>query len=271
MSRSDRTIDNDRPQNPAVRVFEWSGSKGQLRWYDKEEKAEHFVDLRFRFLVLDQLNTVKGFSDDLDTGFYANEVRRDGIYTLRTKNGIFQVGKWKDDLSHIPGAKFTKSVYIGFFNESDELVIGNLQLHGSALGELSKDAIQHNLKEAAKKGSNVEAYSDEVLKSVGWFGFAKSCPDLNDVAVELYAAVPDTKGANNFLRPVFRALPVSAETNEKAVVLDRQLQAYLKAYFEWQSGVTSGHKSEPEWSGEPDDPTVDAPYSPGEAPDDIPF
>ena len=262
MSRSDKTIDNDRPKNPAVRFFEWSGSEGKLRWWDKEAKQEHFIEPPFTFLVLDQLNTVKGYSDDLETGFFANEVRRDGIITLRTKYGPYKTGKWKDDIAHVKGAKFTKSVYIAFHDDG-ELRIGNLQFHGSALGGLAPETIQSNLKEAAQKNSKTEAFTDEFLRSIGWFGFAEQFPDVTEIAIQLTGAIADKKGATNFFRPVFREYKnVSAETNEKAIELDRQLQAYLKAYFAYQAAQEPVQELTVD-----DDPTADAPFNDAEPPD----
>lgn len=276
MSRSDKTIDNDRPRNPAVRFIEWSGSEGKLRWWDKEAQQEHFIELPFTFLVLDQLNTIKGYSDELGTGFFANEVRRDGVITLRTKHGPYKTGKWKDDLSHVPGAKFTKSVYIAFHDDG-ELKIGNLQFHGAALGGLAAETIQANLKEAAQKNSKVEAFSDEFLRSVGWFGFASRFPDVTDIAVQLSGAVADKKGTNTFYRPVFREYTnISEETNEKATELDRQLQTYFKAYFAYQAA--QGNEAVPEMSGTPDadgdgyEPQQQPPSAgSGDYDDDIPF
>jgi hypothetical protein len=222
MSRSNK--EENYVTNPSTRWFEWSGKEGKLKWYDKDTKQNHFVEDGFKFLVLDQLNTVTGFSDDLQVGYFANEVRRaSDILTVRTKKGIYKTGKWKDDLSAIPGARFTKSVYIGYY-DNGELKLGNIKFSGSALGGLSEAGM--------KKNSDM---TDAQLNQVGWFNFCKTSPDIEEIAVELSGIVPDKKGSNEFWRPVFKRIEkVSDATNEQALNLDRTLQTYLKAYFAQQ-------------------------------------
>lgn len=229
MSRSNKEINIT---NPSTRWFEWAGSQGKLKWYDSANKETHYVDLPFRFLVLDQLNTVTGYSDELKTGFFASEVRRPSdVITLRTKKGIEAKDVWKDGLSHIKGARFTKSVYIAYF-EDGELKLGNIKFSGATLGGLSDTTIDANLKAFKKGEEGVELFSDKLLESVGWFNFCLKHPDIEDIAVEIVDKIADKKGSNDFFRPVFKAIPVSDETNEKAIELDCVLQEYLTAYFE---------------------------------------
>jgi len=228
----------ERPKNPAIKFFEWAGGEGKLKWYDKETKTTNYIDLPFTFLVLDQLQTVKGFSEELHSGFYANEVRRNSdTITLMTKNGVHTVGKWKEDLKPIDGTLFTKSVYIAFFDEAKTLQIGNLQLNGAALGGLSDGMIDLNLKEH-KANSKVKILSDEFLWSVGWFNFTKKNLDIDDIAVQLYDKVFDKRGKVEFYRPVFRRYEnISEETQNKALELGDILQDYLVEYFAWQKAL----------------------------------
>lgn len=200
MSRSNNT----ELIKPCKKYFEWQGSTGKIKYFDKSigEKGQNVIlDLPFTFLVLDKLATIRGFSDLDQSGFWSNEVRniKNEKLTVRTSKGIIA----EDFYSNLApvlnmGASFCQSVYIAYY-EDKELAIGNLQLHGSAIGP--------------------------------WFDFCKR----NDVfkgAVKIAGAEAAKKGATNYFTPVFSKLEVKPETDEKAIVLDKELQEYLAAYFE---------------------------------------
>lgn len=257
MSRSDKTL-NEYNTNPALRFFEWSGEKGQFKWYDKETKETHFIDKPFTFLVLDQLNTIKGYDEATDTGFFANEVRNTKTpITLRTKAGIVKTGLWKGDLEHIDGTAFTKSVYIGFKLDG-QLVLGNLQLKGSALGGLSD------------KAPNIKELDAEYCRRVGWFNFTRATPDIEDIAVAWTGIEKDKKGSNAFYRPVFsRVDNISQETLDAAVELDKILQTYLKAYLSRDD--TPHEHNEPDWSEPPPAAFAAAHSEQADELDEIPF
>lgn len=199
MSRSNNT----EIINPAKIFFEWVGSKGCLKYFDKNkgEKGEQvFVNLPFSFLVLDKLHCIRGFSDDDQSGFWSNEVRdlKKESLTVRTKKGIVGTGLYQTMAPILNmGAAYCQSVYIAF-KDNDNLVIGNLQLTGSAIGPW----IELN------KGRNVYKYS-----------------------IVISEATPMKKGATKYFAPVFTLNTFSPETDAKAVELDQQLQEYLKAYF----------------------------------------
>ena len=57
MSRSNPN-DNGTP-NPSVRWFEWNGEQGTVRYYDKDLKQNVEVGSKFRFMLLDQLASVR--------------------------------------------------------------------------------------------------------------------------------------------------------------------------------------------------------------------
>ncbi len=71
------SISNDRNVNvnPAVKFFQWGGSEGNVKYYDKEKKENVIIDLPFKFIKLDTLSTVTGFSDSDGSGYWSNEVR----------------------------------------------------------------------------------------------------------------------------------------------------------------------------------------------------
>lgn len=121
MSRSNNT----EISNPANRFFEWSGSEGKIKYYDKEKKENIYIDLPFVFLVLDVLTTIKGYSDEDESGIWANEIRnlKTEELTVRTKHGIKAKGLY-EEVKNVLGAKYSQSVYIAY-KDGGELKIGN--------------------------------------------------------------------------------------------------------------------------------------------------
>lgn len=195
MSRSTNT----ELANPCTRWFEWSGSEGKLKYYDKDNQKNIFVDIPFTFLVLDQLNTITGWSDDAQSGIWANEVRdlRTEELTVRTKQGILGKGPY-DQVKNLNGARFTKSVYIAYYDDKD-LKLGHLKIVGSSLGS--------------------------------WIEFTKG-KNLYSGAVTLSGNSSAKKGTNKYFVPEFEMKEeVSYETETAAKELDKELQKYLKAYF----------------------------------------
>lgn len=200
MSRSNQT----ELINPSQRFFEWVGSKGCLKYFDKSkgEKGENvFVELPFTFLVLDRLSTIRGFSDADQSGFWSNEIRdiKKEVFNVRTKKGLVASSLYAN-LAPIlnQGAAYCQSVYIAF-KDGNDFKIGNFQIHGSAIGEWINLC----------KGKNIYKY-----------------------AVTISSAIPMKKGATSYFIPVFKLNPqISEATEEKAVELDKELQEYLTAYF----------------------------------------
>lgn len=199
MSRSNNT----ELINPAKYFFEWVGSEGKIKYFDKNkgEKGERvFLDLPFTFLVLDKLSTIKGFSDADQSGFWSNEVRNTKIepFTVRTKKGIVATGLYETLAGVLnAGAAYCQSVYIAYY-DGGELVIANFQIHGSAIG--------------------------------AWIEFCKK-NKVYDKAVTITGATAMKKGKTDYFVPVYAAKEISEETNLKAIELDRELQEYLSAYF----------------------------------------
>lgn len=197
MSRSNPTI-----ANPATKFFRWAGANGELTHYDKDQEKEIVEKLPFEFMVLDQLATVAGFSDEDQSGFWSNEVRNTKTDKLivRTSKGTKFEGLYEDLQGDrdCKGAKYAKSVYIAY-KDGSELVIGNIKVYGAAL--------------------------------TAWIEFTKKT-DVYKCAVVLKGKSDmQTKGKTEYYLPVFEKKEVSADTNEHAVELDRELQNYLRAYF----------------------------------------
>jgi hypothetical protein len=196
MSRSS----NNGPVNPCTRWFEWSGSNGKLKYWDKEKEENVFVEAPFTFLVLDQLNTVSGWSDDAQSGIWANEVRNLKMepLTVRTRAGIAGKGLY-DSVKNINGARFAKSIYIGYYDGDRVLKLGNLRAVGACLA--------------------------------AWIEFSRG-RNVQKGAITLSGATEGKKGRNKYFIPTFEAKEsVSEATEESAIALDKELQEYLNAYF----------------------------------------
>ncbi len=204
MSRSNPTA--DRNPNPAQRFFEWKGKAGVLQYYDKQKEEIVQVKLPFTFIALDQLSTITGYNKKLQTGIYANEIR--DIKKERFVVNYFKGGKiaegFYDEIrdritSRAVGAVFAKSVYIAY-KDGDTFKIGNLRMTGCALSP--------------------------------WFEFAKlNQKAINEKAVVINQGPLSDEGEIPFYPPAFGLKDVSADTNNIAIALDKELQEYLKSYF----------------------------------------
>lgn len=196
MSRSNANT----TENPSKRWFKWSGSHGTLEYWDKDKQENVTVKTPFTFLVLDQLSTITGWSDDAQSGIWSNEVRdlRNEALTVRTKQGIMGKGPY-DQVKNLKGARFTKSIYIAYYDDDKNLQIGNLKATGACLS--------------------------------AWIEFTKGRNVLKG-AVTLADKHQAKKGATKYFIPVFEGKDeISEETNDKAIALDKILQDYLKGYL----------------------------------------
>ena len=201
MSRSNPNVN---APNPAGRWFEWNGEHGTVRYYDKEAKKNVDVPLPFTFLLLDELASVRGWHDASSSGIYSNEVRdtrTDPIVVKSFKGGTLAEGLYKaiKDRVNAQGGQFVANCYIAF-KDNGGLSIGSLRFKGAALGS--------------------------------WMEFRKAHrSELYDAAVNITGYTEGKKGRIVFRMPVFDTKAVSGETNERAVALDKELQAWLESYF----------------------------------------
>lgn len=231
MSRSNPTT-----KNPAGKFLSWSGSKGELVYYDKEKEERVAEQLPFMFMVLDELNTITGFCEQDSSSYWSNEVRsiKNDELTVKTSAGTKQVGKYSE-LTEVrsKGAKYAKSVYIAY-KENGSLVIGNFKVYGAAL--------------------------------TAWIEFCRKA-DVYKSAVTLTGSEEATKGTTKYFIPKFETIKISDETNAEAVELDKQLQTYLNQYFAY---VPEEHEEAQTVAPAKDDVVYDVSDEPINL-DDIPF
>lgn len=201
MSRSNNT----EIINPANRWFEWSGNKGNLKYYDKDAKINVEVSLPFTFIVLDQLATVKGWHDPSDSGIYSNEVKdttKDPIVVKAFKGGVIAEGFYRDikDKVKSNGGHFVANIYIAY-KDKDIFYIGSIQFKGAALNS--------------------------------WADFSKrNRKDIMQKAVVIEGFETGQKGSVKYTTPKFGLKEISAGTQEVAIDLDKELQEYLTLYLQ---------------------------------------
>ena len=211
MSTSNRKQAFTQPQtNPAEKFIDWKSNDKAFSYYDKESKENVTINLPFKFLVLDELHTVKGWNDSLKGQIVSNEVKFISKEVLKVKtfhkdangkniktdmiDGIYSEVKEKIKSS---GAHYVKSVYIMLEDGS----IANLQLKGAAC----------------------QAYGDFT---------AKTRSRLSDEWVEVATATDGKKGAVKYTTPEFKfAKSISDSESDLADEAFNTLEAYLKAYL----------------------------------------
>ena len=203
--------------NPAKKYLSWKGeisikkkdgaivetNKHHFVYYDREKKENIEVPLPITFFVLDILHTVKGFNEEEGQGFYSNEIRGANFKTdtLKVRLGKHDEaeGLYADIMPGLKskGAKYCQSVYV-LMKEDKEWVINNIQIMGAAVAP--------------------------------WVDFCKNA-NVMKCAVTVKEWKEEEKGTNSFNAPVFHALPVSADTDQIAKDMDKELQEYLDKYF----------------------------------------
>lgn len=117
--------------NPATRFLEWDSNQGGFKYYSKEKGENIPVKIPFRFVVLKQMHTIKGWHGKSESGIYSNEVENmsDMLHVKSFKGGPIVSGQYKDIKERLNGGVYFKSIYIMFQDGS----IGNISLKGAAV------------------------------------------------------------------------------------------------------------------------------------------
>jgi hypothetical protein len=199
MSRSSPTL-----QKPSSRYFEYKAEKGILQYYDKDKAQTFEVPFPFEFLVLDELNTITGYSKPHRGSHYSNEVRNSTKepFTIMLKGQQVYHGLYKNEqkVVQVPrAATYTKSIYVAYKDGSD-WHIGNLKLSGSSMSAWIEFTQHLKVQDAGKvimtKGEKVEGEKGDYYPA--GFRYVRETTD---------------------------------EEDKMAWKLDEVLQTYLKQYF----------------------------------------
>lgn len=215
-------------KNPATKFLGWKSNDKCFSYYDKEKQENVLVKLPFKFLFLDQLQSVKGWSDALSGQIISNEVKTVSDQELNVvcyhKNNkgekvstTIAKGLYKDikDAVVSAGAKYHKSIYIMLEDGS----LANIQLKGAGVAEWSSFF-----------NSNKNRLADE------W------------VVVE--KAKDGKKGSVKFTTPDFKfERSITDDEDQSAEVAFNILDEYLKVYLKSKT-ITEIPVSDPEILGE---------------------
>jgi len=134
MSTSNRRQAFAQPQsNPATKFIDWKSNDKSFSFYDKENKVNVPIPLPFKFVTLDEMHTVKGWSDSCQSAIYSNEVKFISKEVMTVKpfkgneiaKGLYSEIKEKVKAA---GAHYVKSIYVMLEDGS----LANIQLKGAA-------------------------------------------------------------------------------------------------------------------------------------------
>lgn len=240
MSTSNRRQAFAQPQsNPATKFLSWKSNEKCFSYYDKDKEENVSVPLPFKFLVLDELASVKGWSDSLGGNIISNEVKFISKETITAKcyhkngkgekvtteiaKGIYKEIKEKVNSA---GAKYHKSIYVML----EDGTLANIQLKGAAVQK--------------------------------WGEFTQRTKNrLPDEWVVVEKAVDGKKGGVKFTTPEFKFL-CSLTDDEMSLADDvfNVLEAYLKTYLAKSEPVVDVLETGEDLDFEPSEENDDLPY-----------
>ena len=180
-----REVFNTPQSNPSTKFFEWKSNDKAFSYYDKEQSKKILVPLPFKFLVLDELHSVKGWNDATQSGIFSNEVKfiSKEVMTVKPfKGNEIAKGLYKDIKEKVvsSGGHYVKSIYVML----EDGTLANLQLKGSAVqewGEFTKKTRNRLPDEWVVVKSTKEGKKGAVKYSMPEFNFERS---LSDAEVE---------------------------------------------------------------------------------------
>lgn len=200
MSRTTQTIITD----PASKIIGWNAEKGHFIGVELATKEKFDWPLPAQFVVLDELQQVKGWSNQYETGIYSNMWKgsEPGFFKVRTNekggNDFPITGHWSQIKEKVlaAGGRWVKIIYAMIKNGKDFEIV-KIELKGLAAYEYSRQ-----VKNPYAGAVTVKEVSE--LKKLG----------------------------KTFKMPVFSKVEVSDAGEAKAKQLDTELQDYLKSYFD---------------------------------------
>jgi len=211
---SNRRAAFSQPQtNPATKFIEWKSNDKGFSYYDKEIKENVAIPLPFKFLVLDELHTIKGWNDASSSQINSNEVKfisRDQMVVKPFKGNEIAKGLYKDIKEKIKaaGGHYVKSVYCMLEDGS----IANLQLKGAACqsyGDFTAKTRSRLTDEWVVVDKAIDGKKGAVKYTTPGFAFEKSLSDSEaDLADEAF----------NILEAYLKTYLTKAETIETEVI-----------------------------------------------------
>lgn len=213
MARLERPTSEN--SNPASKFLAWKSTEKAFVYYNKETKENVKLELPLRVLFLEHYHTVKGWSDNAQSGIWSNEVYSISKEPLevKCKTGTIAKGIYKDNRTEIrdAGGVYHRSVYCMI--ETGEII--NLQLKGAVVGGLNK--------ETSLSKTEIDGYSEF---------YNKNNHLLDNQWIDIKTFAEGKKGAVKFSIPVFEiAEVIKPEDNELANNSASILQKHMNNYF----------------------------------------
>jgi hypothetical protein len=205
MSNRRNAFTNENP-NPAELFIQWKSDHQKFAFWDKEKEANIFIELPFKFLTLDVLQTVKGYNPKRKSGIYANEVKRISTEQLTVRyfdeKELIAQGLWNDIKETVDMHKghYALSIYIMLENGT----MANLSLKGAGVGQ--------------------------------WFEFTKKTKSrLYDEWITVNGFKEGKQGSVEFTYPIFEFDGSLADNDaQNADIVFDTLEMYLKSYLDAQ-------------------------------------
>ncbi len=197
MSTSNRRQAFAQPQsNPATKFIDWKSDDKKFSYYDKELKENVAIPLPFKFLTLDELHTVKGWSESCKSAIYANEVKfisKEVLTVKPFKGNEIAKGLYSDIKEKVKaaGAHYVKSIYIMLEDGS----LANLQLKGTscqAWGEFTQKTRSRLPDEWIIVEKAIDGKKGAVKYSTPEFKFEKSLSESESVMADDAFAILET-------------------------------------------------------------------------------
>ena len=215
--------DSQKATNPATKFLSWNSNEKCFTYYDKQKETNVHIGLPLKFIVMKELATVKGWSDEQGSGIYSNEVEstiKQPLTVKYFKGGTVAKGLYQKIREKVvaAGGKYHQSIYCML--EDGSLV--NISLKGAAMSR--------------------------------WLEFTqKSRSRLSDEWVSVPGFDTDRKGGVTFNVPAFRFEGTLTEAQYKAAtsaatVLSAYLSDYLAANAATEGGDTQKASDYPEAS-----------------------
>lgn len=251
-----RTKRNSGSSSPIQKYLSFSGSKGQLKYYDKDhvdadEKGNVYLD-SLDLIVLDIKSSISGYNENESSGINSNLLDPYSVgkenFVVKTKVngnfGVFAEGIYKDIKEKLAtiNAKFTTNVFgLADFGGGYEIV--KLELNGSGLSpwiELNNefdnsDDVYDNII-SIKKGSLLTRKAGKTI-------------EVSDAEYKkVLAAIkkdPMYQRPVWFYAPAFSTEELTEELSNLAIEKDEVLQRYFD-----QSGVAKSEEDNSESAGD---------------------
>jgi len=211
MSTSNRKQAFAQPQsNPATKFLNWKSNDKCFSYYDKDKEENVSVPLPFKFLVLDELASVKGWSDSLTGTIVSNEVKFISKEPMTVK--CYH--------KNVKGEKATTEIAKGLYKDIKEKVNSAGAKYHKSIYVMLEDGTLANIQ---LKGASVQKWGEFTQKTKN---------RLPEEWVVVEKAVDGKKGAVKFTTPDFKFL-CSLNDDEMSLADDvfNVLEAYLKTYL----------------------------------------